>query len=969
MNPERWGQIKRICDTALELEPDQRAGFLREACGADKSLRQEVESLLARQSLAEGFLETPAIDEAALAFTRDPERDLVGRMLHHYRITGKIGAGGMGVVYRAEDTRLGRPVAIKVLPDFFAKDAERLKRFEREARLLATLSHPNIGSILGLEEVDGRSFLVLELVEGLTLDQRLKEGRIPVVETLDICCQIAEGLEAAHDKGIIHRDLKPANIQLTPEGRLKILDFGLAKALHGEEGVVNLSSEAADSMTGSGVILGTVAYMSPEQARGKTVDKRTDVWAFGCVLYECLTGRRVFRGETLTEAVAAILRDEPDWKALPKSTPPKLVELLRRCLRKDLKERLHDIGDARIEIEEARTGRRVLAHRWSARRWIVMTAAGAVLLLAAGYWGRDFVQTGNSRLPELRVVPLTSYLGNERSPSFSPDGREIVFAWNGETGGIDHIYRKVVGSEGQPLRLTRDPAGGSFPAWSPDGKSIAFLRVDADTKKRSIRVMPPLGGQERKLTEGNVFGYTVPPLFSWTPDSRFLAIVDSETGTPPYALFLVSIQSGERRRLTLPTASRGYGDSGVSFSPDGRCLAFVRSTGHFMLDLFMLPLLKDHAPHGEARRLTFDDAWDLTGAAWTPEGKEIVFAATRATSARQLWRINVSDGKPAQLIPIPNEAGLGLAISPQGDRLVYETGGPLDVDIWKLDVPQRDGEAGPPTTLIASTYADQDPQISPDGRQVAFKSNRTDSGAHRQIWVTDFTGGNPVRLTNFEAGSGAPRWSPDGLRIVFHSDVNGNHDIFVVDADGGAPRPLITDPTEELHPRWSGDGRWIYFCSLRSGEYQLWKMPVSGGEAIQVTRKGGLAAEESKDGAYLYYTKLESDTSLWRVPTAGGEEVQVIESLVSWNSFSVQSDGIYYVLRTPRAGPDAEPQRPFQVRFYRFADKATQTVASLEDYKEGLSVSPDRRTLFFEKIADRSPTKSGTDLMLIENFR
>jgi eukaryotic-like serine/threonine-protein kinase len=301
VDPERWRRIEGICNQALELDPAARPAFLTQACTGEEALRQEVESLLARKSQADDFIEIPALDEAAMALARNPEGDMVGRMLHHYRITGRIGAGGMGVVYRAEDTHLGRTVAVKVLPDRFALDPERSKRFEREARLLATLSHPNIASIHGLEEADGRSFLVLEWVEGLTLDQRLKNGPVPVDEALGICCQIAEGLEAAHDKGIIHRDLKPANIQLTPEGRVKILDFGLAKALHGAQGAV-------DPMTGSGVILGTVAYMSPEQACGKTVDKRTDVWAFA--------------GETLTETVAAILRDQPAWKALPESTPP-----------------------------------------------------------------------------------------------------------------------------------------------------------------------------------------------------------------------------------------------------------------------------------------------------------------------------------------------------------------------------------------------------------------------------------------------------------------------------------------------------------------------------------------------------------------------------------------------------------------------------------------------------------------------
>jgi serine/threonine protein kinase len=272
---------------------------------------------------------------------------MIGQTLSHYKIVETLGAGGMGVVYRAEDTNLNRHVAIKVLPDIFSGDPERLARFEREAKLLASLNHPNIAAIHGLEEAGGKLFLVLELVEGETLAQRIAKGPLPVDETLDICRQIAEGLEAAHEKGVIHRDLKPANVKITPEGKVKVLDFGLAKAFQGEMAAAdaNHSPTLTDQMTRPGVILGTAAYMSPEQTKGKAVDKRTDIWAFGCVLYECLAGKRAFEGETVTETLASILKGEPDWLALPVVTPQLIRRLLCRCLQKDLKERLHDISD------------------------------------------------------------------------------------------------------------------------------------------------------------------------------------------------------------------------------------------------------------------------------------------------------------------------------------------------------------------------------------------------------------------------------------------------------------------------------------------------------------------------------------------------------------------------------------------------------------------------------------------------
>ena len=283
---------------------------------------------------------------------------MIGTTLSRYRITEKLGAGGMGVVYRAEDTNLNRQVAIKVLPDIFSGDPERLARFEREAKLLASLNHSNIATIHGLEQAEGKRFLVMELVEGETLAQRLLKGPLPVDEALEVCRQIAEGLEAAHEKGVIHRDLKPANVKITPDGKVKILDFGLAKVLEEQPSETNLSHPPTltGRMTRQGVILGTAAYMSPEQAKGKAVDRRTDIWAFGCVLYELLAGRRVFAGDDVTDLIVALMTKEPDWLLLPPATPRRIVGLLKRCLKKDPRARLHDIADARLEIEDALTG-------------------------------------------------------------------------------------------------------------------------------------------------------------------------------------------------------------------------------------------------------------------------------------------------------------------------------------------------------------------------------------------------------------------------------------------------------------------------------------------------------------------------------------------------------------------------------------------------------------------------------------
>src|SRR5512135_1505256 len=430
MNPERWRQIKRLYNSALELEPDRREAFLREACAGDNSLRTEIERLLAQKTEAEDLLGKPALEVAARALAQDrkdkPQPDYVGRSLLHYRITDKIGEGGMGVVYRAQDTHLNRPAAIKVLPEVFAEDAEKMARFEREARLLATLDHPNIASIHGLEKQEGRSFLLLELVEGLTLEERLREGPLPIDEALDICCQIADGLETAHDKGIIHRDLKPANVKITPEGKVKVLDFGLAKATDGSSSPASQARTVtfAAEMTEAGMVMGTTAYMSPEQACGKPVDRRTDIWAFGCVLYQTLARKLTFGGDTATEMLVAIMDKDPDWGALPATVPENVKHLLRRCLEKDRRSRLRDIGDARLELEETLAGRVTktfaeVSPRARARRVLVGVLGGlAVLGMAAGVWA--WLQAGRAAAPE--VVRFVHQLppGHQMTPGWNP---------------------------------------------------------------------------------------------------------------------------------------------------------------------------------------------------------------------------------------------------------------------------------------------------------------------------------------------------------------------------------------------------------------------------------------------------------------------------------------------------------------------------------------------------------------------
>ena len=510
---------------------------------------------------------------------------MIGTTLSHYRILEKLGAGGMGVVYRAEDTNLNRQVAIKVLPDIFSGDPERLARFEREAKLLASLNHPNIAAIHGLEEAEGKRFLVLELVDGETLAQRIAKGPLPVDETLDVCLKIAEGLEAAHEKGIIHRDLKPANVKITPEGKVKVLDFGLAKAFQVETSTPDASHSPTltDQMTRPGVILGTATYMSPEQAKGKQVDKRADIWAFGCVMYECLTGKRAFQGETITETVASILKSDPDWGTLPAETPAIVRSLLRRCLQKDQGIRLHDIADARIEIGESVTYplEAEPAPRQHSLLWL---GACAAVVLFAGILIDRVLTRYFQPAPSASVVTSTikvepgHWLDSMRrtnemerpsrtAMAISRDGRFIVYSAIEENPGPQArprlFLRRMDKSDAKPIVGTE---GGVSPFLSPDNRWVGFW---ADRKLMKISID---GGVPVALCE-----MAYPFGASWGTDDNIVFSPNYDVG-----LFMIPANGGKAEVLTAADKAREeFRHRLPHYLPDGKSVLFTSVRDEF----------------------------------------------------------------------------------------------------------------------------------------------------------------------------------------------------------------------------------------------------------------------------------------------------------------------------------------------------------------------------------------------------
>ncbi len=883
---------------------------------------------------------------------------MIGQTLDHYRIESKLGEGGMGVVYKARDTHLDRQVAIKVLPPDKVADPARKQRFAQEARAASALNHPNIVTIHDIRSDQGKDFIVMEYIAGKTLEKRvLGAGGWGLREVLRCAIQIAEALAAAHKAGILHRDLKPTNIMLTDEGRIKVLDFGLAKLLEPSDSSEEDVTLAARPPTQEGTVLGTAAYMSPEQAEGRKLDGRSDIFSFGSVLYEIVTGRKPFTGDSRLSVMSKILNEDPRPPSeLAASIPADLAKIIARCLRKDPARRFQNMADVKVALEdveeESASGQQAIAAR-ALSRWRWAWAALLPVLAGVGYFGWQTRRPPQTAEP-LRAVALTTFPGGVGYPSFSPDGNHVAFAWNGPKRDNADIYVQQIGA-GSPLRLTTDPRSDVNPVWSPDGRWIAFLRGQSQAGKSELRLIPPLGGPERNLAEIWVRQtYVVPPYLAWCPDSNCLIVTDSPGEGKPDALFVISLETGEKRQLTDPQPL--LGDSNPAVSPDGRSLVFRRNVADTAGELWWLPLGTGLTGGGEPRRLT-PATLDGRHPTWMPDGKEILFSARGS-----LWRLAVVGEKPRESPParlpfVGEDGSMPVVSRPQPgrpSRLVYVRSF-RDTNIWRVETSAPGAPASsPPVAAISSTRTEYDAQFSPDGRRVAFGSNRS---GELEVWLADPDGSNPVQLTSMGArDSGTPAWSPDGQRIAFDSNLEGQVEIYVISASGGKPRRLTSPPANGLVPSFSRDGRWIYFGSNRTGEYQIWKVPASGGEAVQVTHNVGFVAFESPDGAYVYYTQTPSAPSaLWRIATSGGQAVKLLEGVVQ-RAFAVIERGIYYIDR---------PADEARLQFFDFATGRSATVArNLGRVSFGLSASPDGRTILYSRVDSRVD-----DLMLVENFR
>jgi serine/threonine-protein kinase len=828
-----------------------------------------------------------------------------------YEILGQIGAGGMGEVYRAIDKNLGRHVAIKVLPSAFAEDKERMARFEREAKLLAVLNHTNIAAIHGLEKSEGRRFLILELVEGETLQARLNRGPLPVEEALETCRELAEGLEAAHEKGIIHRDLKPGNIMITPEGKVKILDFGLAKAYGGETTgvVIENSPTITAQMTEPGVILGTAAYMSPEQARGRAVDRRSDVWAFGCVLYECLTGSRAFHGETVSDTLAHILKGEPDWNKLPTETPTLIKVLLRRCLEKDPRKRLHDIADARLEIEApaAYPSEPAMVPRRLPLLWM---AGAAGIMLLAGFLIDRLVSGRHQPAPTPQLVTSTINVEpghwlegmrvTEERPTrtamtISGDGRFVVYSAIEENPGpqaLSRLYlRRMDQSEAKPITGTE---GGINPFLSPDNRWVGFW---ADKKLKKV---PVEGGVPHILWELSEWFYGA----DWGSDNNIVFADSYDSG-----ISMVSAEGGKPEILTKPDPKREeYCHRLPSWLPNGKAVLFTVMRHAWDRQPWLALLRLDtHEWH-----VLLEDAAD---ARYVPTGHLVFLRQATLMAVRfDLARMEVV-GQPIALLENVMQAfgegsyfhtGAGqLGVSDMGS-LIYVAGGILpDIRSSLMWVDQR----GIEQPITDKQFRCWSPRLSPDGQKIAYtgredliyvydlgrdtNSRLTGEGfATNAIWTPDgkrllfswmkslmsnlywqsYDGSSPMeRLTSNLYFQLPTSWSSDGKTVALvevHPDTN--YDITMLDTPSGRVTPFLNSQFTEIFPDFSPDGRWIAYTSDESKREEVYVRAFPGpGMKQQVSGEGGDEPLWARNGKQLFY-RWQDQVWVVDVRTEGG---------------------------------------------------------------------------------------------------
>ena len=949
MDAGRWELVKRLFEATLGRPAGDRAAFVQTACGADAELRREVESLLAAHADAGRFAEQPPVPATSASVAMDGvpsgEQTLLhsGARIRAYEIRGFVASGGMGDVYRAYDTKLGRDVAIKILPRAFTNNPERLARFAREARVLAVLNHPNIATIHGLEESEGLRALVLELVEGETLAERIRSRPLPPKDAVAIASQIADALDSAHEKGIVHRDLKPANVKVTPTGIVKVLDFGLAKAAGGTAAEAGLQKPAvASAGTREGVILGTPAYMSPEQVRGQEVDKRADIWAFGCVLYEMLTGRAAFSGDTVSDTFVAVLEREPNWSRLPDSTSPAIRQLLHRCLRKDLKERLRDIGDAMSLVEDAMHHPLVLPQARRRTPWVWPSVAVLFIVTSVAVFTalRGEPQGTVTRQQVRFRIQLPE--GAVSSPILSPDGRSLALVVTASEAGRNLLLLYSLDSGKWRQLAETGPVGGQ-PFWSPDSRFIAFCGG------HNLQKIDVSGGSAQTLWSDCGGAGT------WNTDNVIVF------GGSPRGLMKISAFGGGASQLTVLDPSQSdIGHMQPKFLPDGQHFVYVRPAlppsdtgGVYVGSLDAAPEEQNPRRLMPARSLTIHYA-----ASEDPRVGHLLFVREATLFAQPFDSVRLV--LTGEAVPIAEQveerpgpilrAGF-FSISQTGVLAFRQSESTNATPVW---VDRSGREVAP--LVQTSLNRPQNPRLSPDGRRLALI-------VAGDLWVYDLAGKPPIRLTS-DGGHEFPMWTPDGRRLVYatndralgllsvSADITGEapeplspkgyyrpygwwtdgHEMVVLGygtfsrtgsdilglplGEKGQPRAIVRTPSAEGEGgvSLSPDHRWLAYAADRTGTSEIWVQSYQGpGVPIRVSPNGGHDPVWAKNGRELYYFEghklmalaVETGSAFSFKPPMLLFESQYMHPLWETTSYDVAPDGRFLMMKPNNPSADS----------------------------------------------------------------
>ena len=841
MDSQRYARILTLFEAALEKQPEERGAFLQHACAEDSSLQREVEEMLDQERLDTGLLSEGVEGVAAELWPDDPTQIRIGETLGDYRILSLIGAGGMGQVYLAEDTRLGRKAALKFLPEEYSADAAWVKRFETEARALSALNHPNIVTIYGVGQTGDLHFIATEYVDGVSLRRQMTRMDTPAV--LGVARQIASALAAAHEAGVVHRDIKPENILIRTDGLLKVLDFGLAIRHENEPG--------SETQTMPGVIRGTPKYMSPEQAIGARIDERSDIFSFGIVLYEMLTGRNPFDGASDLECIqAAVHRAIPPISEVRPDLPIALRMLVEKAVEKDADERYQTMRDLVVDLRRAaRIAPASLPHVSAPRRRISWKHAAAALALAlAGALGGWYVHRALANPTEAKsilVQRLTDTIGLEETPAISPDSKTVAFA--AQFAGHRHIWLRLLAG-GSPLMITKDDGDHDGPRWAPDSASLIYFTTGTNAgDPGTIWESPALGGAPRRVVEALGPG-------DISHDGKSLAYFRFKDGG--VELVVTARYQSETRtiaRLPLGTCSN------VRWSPDDSRIAFIQepSALSFTTNLMTVP-----SAGGVPRRI-LGGAF-LKGFAWTPHGSRLIVSSSQGSSmayppTQNLWVLGL-DGRAPRQLTFGESSYESPDVDPQGNivvsRLVSQS------DVWKLPVTGNPVEnARRATQITHQTGQVQTLTISPDESEVAFLS---DNGGHANVWAARTSDGEMRPITK-ETDSrflvAVPLWSPRGNFINFLSNRNsssGDVTLWLVKPDGSESRDL---GIVGVWSCWSDDSSWLYYSSVTDGVYHIRKIRVDGGQPVEVQQKDAVACAVTRDGSTLYFLKILAQAS------------------------------------------------------------------------------------------------------------